>query len=159
MQQSKEELLNANISDKAIKADDILPDFQLPDEHGNPVSLNEILQNEYLIISFYRGGWCPYCNLELGALQQHLEEFKQLGADLVAISPETPDNSLTTSEKNELQFKILSDINNTYAKKLNLVFQMPENLRDVYDSFGLHVDKHNGNTDYELPIPATYGHL
>ncbi|UII76996.1 AhpC/TSA family protein [Flagellimonas sp. HMM57] len=156
MQQSTKALLDANISEKATTTGDVLPDFELPDEHENQVHLNELLQNEYLILSFYRGGWCPYCNMELRALQQFSEEFKKLGADLVAISPETPDNSLTTSEKNELQFKVLSDINNTYAKKLNLTFQMPENLKEVYHSFGLHVDKYNGNTDYELPMPATY---
>ncbi|MEM8847180.1 MAG: peroxiredoxin-like family protein [Bacteroidota bacterium] len=156
MQQSTKQLLDAKISENAIQKGDTLPDFELPDEKNNKVTLNQTLQGEYLIISFYRGGWCPYCNMELRALQQFSPDFKELGADLVAISPETPDNSLTTSEKNELQFKVLSDIDNQYAKKLNLAFQMPDNLREVYHSFGLHVDQHNGNTNYELPMPATY---
>ncbi|PRX57682.1 peroxiredoxin-like family protein [Flagellimonas meridianipacifica] len=156
MKRSTKELLDAEISKKAIQTGDILPDFILPDENQKEVTLGEMLQDDYLIISFYRGGWCPYCNMELRALQQFSEDFKNHGANLVAISPETPDNSLTTSEKNELQFKILSDIDNQYAKQLNLAFQMPENLREVYHSFGLHVDEHNGNNDYELPMPATY---
>ncbi|MEM9868834.1 MAG: peroxiredoxin-like family protein, partial [Bacteroidota bacterium] len=117
---------------------------------------DEIHSGKYLIISFYRGGWCPYCNMELRALQKHADVLGQLGANLVAISPETPDNSLTTLEKNQLQFKILSDGDNHYAKKLNLTFQMPENLKEVYHSFGIHVDHHNGNSDFELPMPATY---
>ena len=156
MQQSTQELLDAKISERAAQTGNTLPNFELPDENNNKVTLDEILQGEYLIVSFYRGGWCPYCNMELRALQQLSPEFKNLGADLVAISPETPDNSLTTSEKNELQFKILSDINNEYAKSLNLAFQMPEDLQEVYHSFGLDVEKHNGNNNYELPMPATY---
>lgn len=156
MQHSTKELLDARLSEKAVQTGDILPDFRLPDEDKNEVALDEVLTENYLIVSFYRGGWCPYCNMELRALQQFSTEFKALGANLVAISPETPDNSLTTSEKNELQFKILSDIDNQYAKTLNLAFEMPEGLRDVYHSFGLHVDQHNGNNNYELPMPATY---
>ncbi|WP_422858964.1 peroxiredoxin-like family protein [Flagellimonas sp. S174] len=156
MQQSTQKLLDAKLSARAVKTGDTLPNFMLPDESGNEITLNQILQQDYLIISFYRGGWCPYCNMELRALQQFSEDFKNFGANLVAISPETPDNSLTTSEKNELQFKILSDIDNQYAKELNLAFQMPEDLKDVYHSFGLHVDEHNGNSNYELPMPATY---
>ncbi len=156
MQQSTRALLDAKISNKALQSGDVLPDFELPDENQHTVHLNDVLQDKYLIVSFYRGGWCPYCNMELRALQQLSDEFKNLGADLVAISPETPDNSMTTSEKNGLKFKILSDIDNIYAKQLNLAFQMPGELREVYHSFGLHVDKHNGNTNYELPMPATY---
>jgi len=121
----------------------------------NKVSLTSF-DSEFLVISFYRGGWCPYCNLELKALQEILPELKELGADLIAVTPETPDNSLTTSEKNELSFSVLSDVNNTYAKSLGLVFQMPENLRELYHSFNLNVDVHNGNKDYELPMPATF---
>jgi len=76
---------------------------------------------------------------------------------LVAISPETPDNTLSTSEKNKLSFPVLSDIDNSYAKELGLVFQMPQDLRDLYeDTFSIDVPKHNGNTDYELPMAATY---
>ena len=156
MQQSTRSLLDQEISKSAAQTGDTLPSFSLPDEHGNQVEVKDLLENNYLIISFYRGGWCPYCNMELRALQQLSNEFKAQGANLVAISPETPDNSLNTYEKNSLGFKILSDINNAYAKELNLTFQMPEDLREVYHSFGLHVDQHNGNTDYELPMPATY---
>ncbi|MEM9077785.1 MAG: peroxiredoxin-like family protein [Bacteroidota bacterium] len=156
MQQSTQELLEAKLSTQALQTGDTLPDFRLPDENQNEVTLDEIFQEDYLIVSFYRGGWCPYCNMELRALQQLSSDFENLRAGIVAISPETPDNSLTTSEKNELQFKILSDIDNQYAKELNLAFQMPNTLREVYHSFGLHVDQHNGNSNYELPMPATY---
>ena len=95
--------------------------------------------------------------MELQALQGILPELDKFDAGLVAISPETPDNSLTTSEKNEISFSILSDLNNTYAKSLGLVFKMPEELQELYSgAFNIHVDVHNGNEDYELPMPATY---
>lgn len=85
-----------------------------------------------------------------------LPELKKLNGELIAITPETPDNSLTTSEKNELTFSVLSDIDNTYAKTLGLVFQLPKDLQDVYNDFGIDVKKHNENTNFELPMPATY---
>jgi peroxiredoxin len=153
---STEALLKANLSDKALKTGDKLPDFSLSNAHGKTETLSEHLDKGAVVISFYRGGWCPYCNIELKALQAVLPEIKAKGANLIAITPETPDNSLTTSEKNELGFSILSDIGNTVAKKMGLVFQMPEPLREVYHAFSIDVPKHNGDTAYELPMPATY---
>ena len=156
MQRSTRELQKINLSDNALKSENELPSFELPDIHGKTVKSDDLLKDGPLVISFYRGGWCPYCNMELRALQNILPQIKEAGAQLVAISPETPDNSLSTAEKNELTFKVLSDIDNAYAKELGLVFQMPEDLQEVYHSFNLHVDQHNGNEDYELPMPATY---
>jgi len=155
MTQSTNELKARSLSTKALKEGNILPKFTMPNVLGEKVSLDNFDSN-FLIISFYRGGWCPYCNMELKALQNILPQVKKLNTNLVAISPETPDNSLTTSEKNDLSFTVLSDMDNTYAKSLGLVFQMPENLREVYHSFNINVDVHNGNTAYELPMPATY---
>ncbi|UZO79951.1 AhpC/TSA family protein [Aquimarina sp. ERC-38] len=155
MEKSTNSLKEAKLSSNAIQTGETLPAFKLPDATENEVSLDHF-SNDYLVISFYRGGWCPYCNMELKALQNILPELKKLNTDLIAISPETPDHSLTTSEKNELSFSVLSDIDNKYAKKLGLVFQMPEDLRALYHSFNLNVDAHNGNKDYELPMPATF---
>jgi len=156
MQASTKQLQDIDLSGNALKEGEKLPEFQLPNVHGNTISSKDLLASGPLVISFYRGGWCPYCNMELRALQRVLEDIKGKGAQLVAISPETPDNSLSTSEKNELTFEVLSDIDNEYAKELGLVFQMPEDLQAVYHSSGLDVSKHNGNGDYELPMPATY---
>lgn len=155
MNNSTNALSEAKLSLNALKIGDILPAFNLPNAHSTKVKLDDF-DNDYLVISFYRGGWCPYCNMELRALQDILPELKSLNTALIAISPETPDNSLTTLEKNELSFNVLSDIDNKYAKELGLVFQMPEDLRALYHSFNLNVDVHNGNKDYELPMPATY---
>lgn len=156
MQASTNQLKEEDLSGKAFKTGQVIPAFELPNAKGNTVKSADLLKNGPLVISFYRGGWCPYCNMELRALQSILGKIKEAGAQLVAVTPETPDNSLTTSEKNELSFEVLSDIDNKYAKELGLVFQMPEDLREVYHSFNIDVAKHNGNNDYELPMPATY---
>lgn len=155
MLKSTSELKSQNLSEKALKTGQNLPPFTLTNMDGNAVSL-EHFQSDFLVISFYRGGWCPYCTLELKALQGILPELTALNGELIAISPETPDYSLTTSEKNELTFEVLSDIDNAYAKSLGLVFHLPEDLQGVYTDFSIEVDKHNGNNAFELPMPATY---
>ena len=155
MQKCTNSLKEESLGAKAVKKGDKLPDFKLPNSEGKIVSLSDFT-SENLVVSFYRGGWCPYCNMELKALQEALPKFKSLNTDLVAISPETPDNSLSTSQKNEIEFNILSDIDNEYAKSLGLAFKMPEDLKTIYKEFNINVDKHNGNENYELPMPATY---
>lgn len=155
MERSTNELKGKSLSSKALQTGDILPDFNLPNVRRENVSLSDF-QNDFIVVSFYRGGWCPFCNMELRALQKILPQLSNLNTSLIAITPETPDHSLTTKEKNELAFNVLSDKDNQYAKSLGLVFQLPEDLRTVYHSFNINVDKHNGNLDYELPMPATY---
>lgn len=148
----QEESLVRNV----LKEGNPFPNATLKDPYHNEISLEEEIKGKKTIISFYRGGWCPYCNLELRALQQELENFEALGAQLVAISPETPDNSLSSKEKHELKFKVLSDANNTLAEKLGLVFRLPEALIGVYNAFGIDLEKSQGNTDWNLPLPATF---
>ena len=150
------ELVNEDLSSKVIKEGDIFPQFELPNVNSNKVSLNEISKSGKTIICFYRGGWCPYCNIQLSALQGALPEIGSKGATLVAITPETPDNSLTTAEKNALRFEVLSDVDNKLAKDLGLVFKLPENIQTIYSQFGLDLEKHNQNTDFELPMAATF---
>ncbi len=149
-------LRDAKLVSKALKTGDRIPEITLPNAANNTISFQEILLDNKVILSFYRGGWCPYCNLELKALQEALPEFERYGATLVAISPETPDNSLTTSEKNKLSFEVLSDTDNKIANAFNLVFTLPEDLIKVYDGFGINLETSNGNTNQQLPIAATY---
>ena len=156
MVQATADLEQQRLADHALKVGDRLPDFQLPDATGQTIKLSELLKNGPVVISFYRGGWCPYCNLELRALQQALPKFAQYNAQLVAISPETPDNSLTTQEKNDLSFPVLSDVDNVVAKQFGLVFALAAALRPIYQQFGLDIAAYNGNDKYELPMPATY---
>mgnify|MGYP001046171995 FL=1 len=157
MNNAIKKLKTSNILEKAFKTGDTIPKIELPNAKGVSINLNDILaKGKRIVISFYRGGWCPYCNLELKALQQSLPEIKTKNAVLIAINPETPDNSLSTLEKNNLEFEVLSDKNNEVAKSLNLVFQLPEDLQNLYKKFGINLDQVQGNTTQELPIAATY---
>ncbi|MEM9542696.1 MAG: peroxiredoxin-like family protein [Cyanobacteria bacterium P01_E01_bin.42] len=156
MAKTDRDLAESGIVDRALKEGDTAPDFSLPNVKNQFVTLQDLLKQGAIVLSFYRGGWCPYCNMELRGLQKALPEIQALGATLVAVSPETPDNSLSTAEKNELTFEVLSDEGNKIAREFGLVFTVPEELRPVYEGFGIDLPAHNGDTTFELPIPATY---
>lgn len=155
MDNATNKLISEGISKQAIQEGEAFPEFSLPNVKNKSVSLTTLTEKGPLVISFYRGGWCPYCNIELRALQQALPEFNKRGANLVAVSPETPDNSLSTTEKNELSFEVLSDVDNLLAKQIGLVFKLPNEIQSIYDSFGIDVAKHNDNDKFELPVAAT----
>jgi peroxiredoxin len=146
----------SGIAGRALKAGDRIPDFDLPDATGKVVRSADLLAAGPLVISFYRGSWCPYCSLELKTLQQNLSEFRARGATLVAISPQTPDESLTTKQKNELAFPVLSAAGSKVARKFGLVFTLDETLKPIFKAFGIDLLAHNGVDTWELPIPATY---
>jgi len=149
-------LANSGMTDEGLTEGDTIPSFSLPNATGQNVPIQKLLKSGPVVISFYRGGWCPYCNLELRALQAALPEIQALGANLVAISPQTPDNSLSIAEKHHLSFEVLSDVGNQVARQFGLVFTVPETLRPIYQSFGIDLPAHNGDDSFELPIPATY---
>ncbi len=132
------------------------PDFSLPDHTGRMRSLGELLAEGVVVLNFYRGGWCPYCNMELNALQRWLPEIEAAGGKLVAVAPELPDNSLTTREKSNLQFEVLSDQGNGVARAFGLVFALPEALRPIYAKIGIDIPAYNGDDSFEIPMPATY---
>lgn len=156
MREAIEALVATNILDGAIKTGDQFPNFTLPNAKGNEISLEELLKEGRVVLTFYRGGWCPYCNIALQALQNALPEIKAKGAQLIAITPETPDNSLTTQEKNELGFEVLTSENNELARSLGLVYQLPDDLVTLYNKFGIDLIQSQGNEANELPIAATY---
>ena len=156
MQQATADLGASGILDQTLKVGETIPDFALPNATGQTVNIRDLLAQGPVVIAFYRGGWCPYCNLELKALQNALASIQETGATLVAISPETPDNSLTTQEKNALTCPVLSDVANQVAQQFGLVFKLPMTLRPIYAGFGIDLVAYNGNDQFELPIPATY---
>lgn len=149
-------LLASGVARNVIKPGDRLPEFELPDANGIMVRSRDLLAKGPLLLTFYRGSWCPYCNLELNALQQRLPDILARGASLVAISPQTPDASLTTQMKHDLKFPVLSDAGNRIARKFGLVFALDDGLKKIYDAFGIDLLAHNGDNSLELPVPATY---
>jgi peroxiredoxin len=150
-------LEDASISKNALTVGAMAKEIKLPNALGNEVSLFDTLEeNDFVVVSFYRGSWCAYCNLELKALQGINEELKQLGAKLIAVSPQSPDASMSTKEKNELEFEVLSDNSNLIAKEYGLVFSLAEEIRPIYLSFGIDLPATNKEDSYEIPMPATY---
>jgi peroxiredoxin len=149
-------LVESGMAEKSLKVGDRAPDFNLPNATGEEVRLKELLDKGPVVLNFYRGGWCPYCNLELNAYKKVLPDINELGASFVAISPQTPDNSLSTAEKYELKFQVLSDVGNKLADQFGLVFKLPTELQELYNKFGIILPKFNGDESWELPMPGTY---
>jgi peroxiredoxin len=155
--QTISELIADDRKASALKEGDAAPDFALPDTHGQTVALRALLDRGPVVISFYRGAWCPFCNLELRGLQRVLPQMEQMGASLVAISPQLPDHSLSTEEKNQLTFPVLSDAGNIAAKRFGIVFTLPAVLVEVNRAMGRDLEEINGEAGAtELPMPATF---
>jgi peroxiredoxin len=142
--------------ENAIQIGDQFPSFTLPNAVGENVSSADLLGKGPMLISFYRGEWCPFCNLEVAALQARLGDFQAKGVTLVAVSPELPNGNLTMTEKHALQFPVLSDKGNTLARKLGIVFKQPDSLRPIFDKFGHDLVGRNGDDSFEVPVPATF---
>lgn len=151
-----EEVIQSNIAETSLKKGDKIPDFNLPDIHGNNLNIKKLINKEFLIINFYRGGWCPYCNMELQEYERLKDTLESAGASIVAISPEKSKYILSTSDKNALTFNILSDENTIVMKQFGIVYQLNEEMKNIYRDFGIDLTKNNGNSNFELPIPATY---
>lgn len=152
---SIEALDASGMADKAVKVGDTIKDIELSNQSGEKRSLAELRKAGPVVLVFYRGGWCPYCNLTLRTYQKALPQINAAGAQLVAITPELPDSSLSTSEKNELKFEVLSDVGGEYAKELGLTFSLPEDLREIYKNLGGDLEKFNGSGNFNLPVPGT----
>ncbi len=139
-----------------MNSGDKIPDFSLPNASNKIITSKDILKNGKMIIAFYRGSWCPYCNLELRALQENLSKITAQKTTLVAISPQSPDNSLTLIEKHNLQFEVLTDAQNTYAKQLGISFQLQDFVLPHYQTLGINLSEFNQDQENTLPIPAVF---
>ncbi|MGO9048753.1 MAG: peroxiredoxin-like family protein [Xanthobacteraceae bacterium] len=156
MHRATVELIASGQAQRALKAGDRAPDFVLDDPDGNPVSSRDLLAKGPLAVSFNRGVWCPYCNLELQALQAALPEIEARGASLVTISPQTPPNSRKSQRDNKLGFPILSDPKAEVANAFGIRFALPDYLIEVYKSFKTDLPLVNGDPSWVLPMPARY---
>jgi len=156
MDRATDELIASGQAQRALKAGDRAPEFTLGDPDGKPVSAAEMLAKGPLVISFYRGVWCPYCNLELQALQEALPEIERRGAGLVAISPQTASNSRKSQRQNQLGFPILSDPKSEISAKFGIRFNLPSYLVDVYKAFKNDLPLVNDDASWVLPMPARF---
>jgi peroxiredoxin len=156
MKKATDALIASGQAERALKAGDKAPEFTLQDPDGNPVSSVELLAKGPLVLSFYRGVWCPYCNMELQALEAALPAIRELGASLVAISPQIKANSRKSVRQNELSFPILSDSKNDVAAAFGLRFTLPDYLVELYKSFGNDLPKINDDPSWTLPMPARF---
>lgn len=156
MQQAANQLAQDYATRLPLQIGDRAPDFELPNAVDQWVRLSDCLQQGPVILIFYRGGWCPYCNLELRAYQQLLPQIQAAGATLIAVSPQSPDHSLSTAEKNQLSFDVLSDVGATVAQAYNIAFELSEELKQLYTQLGHALPEVNSTSDWQLPIPATF---
>lgn len=150
------DLVKTGQAERAVHQGQKAPDFTLPDAQGHPVKLSDLLKKGTVVLTFYRGGWCPFCNRQLRSYQDHLAEIHAKGAELVAVSPQTPDGTVSTEEKDALTFPVLSDAGNKVARSYGLVFKVPDEVLPIYKQFGIDLEKQNGDGSHELPMPATY---
>jgi peroxiredoxin len=152
-----QQLRDGAISKTMLKVGDRAPSIVLADAKGEMVDVAALLKQGPVIVTFYRGGWCPFCNLELRAYQHVLPEIAAAGASLIAISPEKADETLSTAEKNALTFHVLSDVGQKVGRAFGLVYEFTDELRSVYDGFDLDIPAKNGAPDeWALPVSATY---
>jgi peroxiredoxin len=156
MERHIEQLRNGVIARTMLKVGDRAPVIVLRNAKGEIVDVSALRKQGPVIVTFYRGGWCPYCNLELKAFQEILPEIKAAGASLVAISPEKPNDTLSTGEKNALTFEVLSEMGQKVGRAFGLVYQFTDELRSAYHGFGRDIPAYNGAPgEWALPVSAT----
>jgi peroxiredoxin len=159
-----EQLSDSGLVERALKAGDLAPVFELPDGDGMLWRSEDLLRpftpktgaNGALVIVFYRGRWCAYCNAQLNALQEIHPKIAEAGASLVAISPQTQKHSYMTRDMHKLRFPVLSDAGNQVARKFGLVYRLPPELQATYESIMTKLPGYNGDQSWELPLAATY---
>lgn len=156
MHRATAELIASGQAERAKKAGDAAPAFTLDDQLGRPTSSVALLAQGPLVLTFYRGVWCPYCNLELQAIQAALPEIKARGAQVVAISPQTAPNSRKSARQNQLDFPILSDVRGEVSAAFGLRFPLPDYLVELYKSRKNELPAFNGDASWTLPMPARY---
>jgi peroxiredoxin len=143
--------------ENALKVGQSVPNFELPNAKGDLVSFFELLEKGPLVVTFYRGSWCPYCNLQLRALQARLDDIQALGAELIAITPQVPDGSLSNDEMSEMDFVVLSDQDAKLAAEFGVAWQVPEfMLEHMKVDRQLDLESINNGNATILPIPATF---
>jgi peroxiredoxin len=150
------QLSYSGLADRALKIGDLAPSFELPDSDGMLWRSEELLRSGPLVIVFYRGRWCAYCNAQLAALQEVHPQIAEARASLIAISPQTQKHSYMTRDMHKLRFPVLSDEGNEVARKFGLVYRLSPEMQAMYESIMTKLPGYNGDQSWELPLAATY---
>jgi len=150
------ELQQRRIAEGTLAAGTKAPAFELADHNGKLVSSTELSTKGRLIICFFRGRWCPFCVGQLEAMNRLVSEIEEVGASLIAISPQTVQQSFFMADQHQLQFPLLSDVGNDVARQFGLVYRVPDFQQAVYRRAFVNLPLANGDESWELPIPATY---
>lgn len=153
MERATAELRDSGQKERAIKLGDTFPDFELPNQNGEIVKLTDLLKNGPVIVSFFRGIWCPYCNIELEAIGKIVPAARASGGDLVVISPSTQKMAQRIVRDQELSCDVLTDAGNDFADKLGTKFRLPPYLEELYRGFGVDLPGNNGDDSWTLPMP------
>ncbi|HEX2580659.1 MAG TPA: peroxiredoxin-like family protein [Dongiaceae bacterium] len=156
IQKAQEELVAAGTGAGALRQGDQAKDAVLSDIEGRPVRLSDLWKNQPVVLVFYRGGWCPFCNLELQAYQRAVPEFQKAGVAIAAISPERAEHGRATRDKHTLSFPLLTDTDNQAARLYGLLFDVPAMLKPIYQKFGVDLMLHNTTGAWSLPVPGTF---
>ena len=151
-----EELKQAGVAERAVKAGDPAPHFELPDQNGKLVRSADLVARGPLVLCFIRGRWCPFCVGQMEAMNTIVPELEKLGASLAAISPQTVHHSFLMADQHKLQFPLLSDAGNQVARKFGLVYRVPEYQQEVYRRAMVNLPFVNGDDSWELPVPGTF---
>lgn len=154
MHRATTELIESGAAQRAKKAGDMTPSFSLQDGEGNIGSSVDLLKRGPLVLSFHRGVWCPYCNMELQALEAAKPVFDKYGASLIAISPQTAPNSRKSARQNKLSFPILSDVKGWVGEAFRLRFFLPDYLGELYKQLKNDLPTFNDDPNWTLPMPA-----
>lgn len=156
VRRATEDLIASDQALLALRAGDPAPVFELPDENGDQVSSSDLIAAGPLVVTFHRGVWCPYCNVDLEAIESAAATIRRHGASLVAISPQTGINSCKMKTDTELSFPLLTDFGNRIANQFGLRFKMPDELIDLYKDFRIDLPSVNGDSSWTLPMPGRF---
>ena len=157
MHQATADLEATGIGEGILKAESPAPEFQLPNQNGALVASKELLKNGPLVVTFYRGMWCPYCNTDLSNLKRYKGQLEELGASMLSISPQLPEFNKQITERHRLNFDLLTDSGNEVAAKFGLRWEMVDPLKALYrDNFGIKLPDFNGENSWTLPVPARF---
>ena len=154
--EENKKLFSSFMEEKALKEGARAPDVFFRDKNLEPVYLKDILKEHHVVLSFYRGTWCPYCNLELLSLSRINEKIEEKGARLISVSPEIYKIAEESIKKNGITIPVFTDLANKAADKFGLVFELPPQYREIYKMLNIHLNKLNGDDNWTLPMPATF---